>query len=171
MSDNIISDCFEEETFKVDTDNKAEWAMRKIKEETAKNDRLVAICNEVIGEYKHKLLEYGKKLDNKTGYFKSQLQQYFDTVQHEATKTQETYELPSGKLIKKLGGYSYDLDDKKLIDNDLADGFVETTKKVKWAELKKILTQKGKHMIDENGEILEGITVTKKPDTFKIDLK
>ena len=93
---------------------------------------------------------------------------------HKKTKTRETYRLLSGNLVLKLGSIKATPDDEKLVPwlkaNGYAD-FVKTEEKATWGELKKKLNfETGTMaMVAETGEIIEGVTVMKQPDTFVID--
>ena len=161
----------EKPAFEITDDKKAEWALRHIRELTADHDRLTGTCTEMMNEYKFKIIDYDKKLESDTLFFKNQLEHYFESVTHKKAKTQESYQLPGGKLIRKYGKTDFDIDSEALIKNGLDEAFIKTTKTVKWAEYKETLTAKGSYFVDEHGEIITDIKIIEKPDTFKIDIK
>ena len=90
-----------EEKFVVDNDKKAEWALGKIRALKADMERYTAVCDEMIAEYEAKKKAAHERYEQETAYFKTQLAQYFETVDKRKTKTQEVYELPGGTLRKK----------------------------------------------------------------------
>jgi len=178
MSDNLalqIVDEEWEEGFKIDSDKLAEWALKKIAEETAEAQRYINVCKTFVDEYNFKAQKAQERLETKTAYLKSQLQEYFSTVPHKATKTQETYKLPSGTLKMKFGSPKFEVDNDKLVqwlkDNKLTM-FIKTEEKAQWGELKKQekwQCSNGK-LIDEFGCVVEGVTVEDRPDSFEVEI-
>ena len=162
--------------FTIDSDGVAEWACKKIKKETEEHDRLVALAEEEIKGYKDKIELLDYQLERRTGYLKSKLYEYFNTVEHKDTKTQSSYKLLSGSLVfKKPTTKIKRPDDGKLLKIlkgiDPLDTYVETIEKPKWAEFKKTLTLSDDgHVIDENGEIIESIEVEDLPGEFNVKL-
>ena len=118
----MINEVVQQEAFTVDNDGAAEWCLNKIREEQAELRRMEMVCNQMIGQYQMRLEQAKQNYENKTTFFKQQLQAYFEKVPHKATKTQETYELPSGKLKRKFGGLDYIKDDAVLLEWVKANG-------------------------------------------------
>lgn len=175
--DEVIADLeFEQpncEPFKIDNDQKAEWALAKIREEQAEAMRIINVCKSIIMHYEEQMKKAEEDFEKKTAYLKSQLEQYFEMVEKRRTKTQEVYKLPSGTLRRKYPKPKYEKDDEKLVkwlkDRGLND-YIKVEEKPKWAEFKKaIKTVKGK-VVDENGEVVEGITVVERPPTFEVEV-
>ena len=146
------------ETFKVDSDSKAEWAITKIREKEAEFKRIKALCDEMIDQYKQRALDAEKALHRDTDYFKSQLKSYFDKVPHKVTKTQESYALGLGKLVLKKK-VDIEKDSEKLLAwvQKNAQDYIEVKESVKWGEFKKSLTLDNGNWITENGEIVDGV--------------
>lgn len=163
----------EKDTFVIDNDNKAEWALTVIKAEKADRDRLISVCEQKIQEYQEKIEQFKKQYESRTSYLISCLNQYFQTVPHKTTKTQETYKLPSGTLKLKLPGVEYQRDDTKLVEWLKSSGlndFIQIKESPKWAELKKTVTVNGDKVLTEDGEIVEGVTVVEKPAVFEVEI-
>lgn len=159
------------EGFTIDNDDKAEWALKKIKEAEEEHDRLMALIVKAQAELEGKEKDLDKKLENETAYLKHLLGQYLDTVKTKDTKTQKSYQLLSGKLVKKLGGIEYVRDEEKLLEwaKDNRPLLVKTTFKTDWAALKKeIFVAPDGTVCTEDGEIIECIKAEAKPDTFDI---
>lgn len=170
-------DFFEEETesegFKIDSDALADWAIMKIKAERDEAERLVSIGNEQIETIKEKQDSIKKQAENKCRYLLSLLNEYFHCVPHKETKTQETYKLLSGSLVKKKASIKYEKDEKAFSEWLEANGYdslVETVKKPKWAEFKSQIAVDGDgNVIDtETGCFVEGITTVVVPESFDI---
>lgn len=170
----MIDETIETQGFIIDNDVKAEWALKKIAEEKAEAQRYINICDTMITEYNFKKQQASEKLEASTAYLRSQLQQYFMQVPHKATKTQETYQLPSGKLKLKLASPEYIRDEKVLgefLKNNSFTDFYEEVIKPKWADLKKSIKVQGDKVVStETGEIIEGVTVHEKPASFEVEV-
>lgn len=149
----------EQEVFKVDSDSKAEWAVTKIREKEAEFKRIKALCDEMIDQYRQRVLDAEKALHRDTDWFKSQLRNYFDSVPHKVTKTQESYALGLGKLVLKKK-VDIEKDSEKLLEwvQANAQDYIEVKNSVKWGEFKKTLVQDGGKWITKDGEIVDGVT-------------
>ena len=160
--------------WRIADDSAADWAVQKIAEERAEFARMEALAAEKIAGINEKLEAARRRCENGTAYLTSKLAQYFETVPHKETKTKHSYRLLSGTLVKKIGGATMEKDDTKLIEHLRASGheeFIQLTAKPMWGEYKKRLQIQGGVVIDtETGELVEGVTVTEKPDTFTVDV-
>lgn len=100
------------------------------------------------------------------------LRNYFETVPHKKTATQEKYPLPSGKLVMKDQEPDYKRDDEAVIKFLKANGgekFVKVEEKLDWNGLKKTLSILGETAADENGKPIPGITVIERDRVFTIE--
>lgn len=173
--DSTIDELEEDKTFFIDTDEKAEWAIKKIAEERAEAQRYISVCQNAISTYQDKIKKAKADLDNKTSYFTFQLQRYMDTVKAKETKTQKTYKLPSGTLKVKYQKPEYKRDEDKLTEflkKNYTD-YVETVYKPKWAEFKKatnFITKDGKAIIEDTGEVVEGVEVIEREPVFEVQI-
>ena len=167
----------EEVRFMVDNDQKAEWCIRKIAE--AKKEMM-----DWIEFYVAQTDKVKDRCERRIMFFEMKLKDYFSQVPHKVTKTQESYQLPSGKLVYKRQGPDYERDDALILAwlkaND-EDRFVKVKESVDWAELKKkidvLQLTSGEDQVaeqvvfTETGEVVPGITVTERPDVFKVEMK
>jgi hypothetical protein len=164
----------EKEQWVIDSDSKAEWALKHIAEAKSETQRLVNVCDTAIAEYVFKKEKYQLKFEKETNNLKAMLKTYFESVPHKESKTQETYELPSGKLKLKRGQIEFVRDNEKLVKyletNPEHIKFIKIEKIPDWASFKKEVDIKGSEVITKDGEIVDGITVHTKPDTFDIEI-
>jgi hypothetical protein len=168
----MLDEAIEQSEFKIDTDQKAEWALNIIREEQAEAQRLINVCNSQILYYQSEIRKVQDKLENKTGNLKAMLFEYFQTVPRKATKTQETYTLPSGKLKLKYPKPEYKRDDATLLqwlkERDMTD-YIKVSESPQWGELKKTVQVAGdKVCID--GEIIDGIQVVERAPVFDVEI-
>lgn len=126
--------------------------------------------------YAHMVEKAKEKRDRKVAWAENNLRAYFDIVPAKVTKTQKTYDLPSGKLVLKHQEPKYTTKDEELVPwlkkNGKA-GLVKVKEEADWANLKKQLkaSPDGLSMVTEDGEIVPGITVTPREDKFTVTLK
>lgn len=160
--------------WRITDDGCADWAVRKIAEEKAELDRIKALAESQIAKIEEKVAAAERRYENGTRFFTGKLAEYFETVPHKTTKTKHSYRLLSGTLAKKLGGVSMKQDDEKLLaflKSSGNDDMIQTTEKPKWGEFKKGLEIIGGSVImKETGEIVEGVEVIEKPDTFTVEV-
>ena len=130
----------ESESFVIDNPNKANWALKVIRQESEETERLLQIADHEIEQLEAKKTELVKSLDRRTGYLKSLLYRYFETVPHKETKTQETHKLLDGSLVWKKPGLKMVPDKEKLLayckENNMPE-FVKVKEEVDWASYKK----------------------------------
>ena len=158
-----------EETFKIDNDKTADWAITQIHEAEDERDRLITLAEDQIEDLKNRIEELKTKCENDTKFLKSCLAMYFETVPSKETKTQKTYKLLSGTLVFKKPSVKINHDDDRLIEYLDGTEFVETKKSLKWGEYKKVLTISGDDVIDsETGEVVDACTIEDVPASFNI---
>lgn len=162
------------EGFQIDNDNLADWAIKKIKEEEAERDRVIAIAKDQIEELNFKINNINEQCENKTRFLRGCLNRYFETVPHKETKTQESYKLLSGSLVLKKPSQKITYNEENLLSyldqNDGAE-FIKTKRSVDWTEFKKSLIIQGDSVIDKDlGLILDsGIcSVEEVPASFNV---
>lgn len=155
------------EEFVVDNDRTADWCIRKIaqlqKEADDWKKHYQLMCEKVQADTQYNV-----------DILQAKLEDYFSSVPHKTTTTQQKYQLPSGTLILKKQQPRYTVDQDKTL-NWLKDNFmhtmIRTKEEVNWGELKKQLTiAPDGSMLDENGEIVPGITAEILPDKFTIQM-
>ena len=176
LKDEELLEVLEEEeqiTFVVDDDQKAEWCLAKIREAEAEKQRWKEF-------YEDRLAKVNAAEDAKIERMRFFLEQYFRTVPHKETKTQQSYQLPSGKLVLKHQAPEVERDDDQLIPwlrENYEGDYVKTKESVDWSALKKAFQDDeligviGENYVTHDGEIIPGITVTERPDVFKVEVK
>lgn len=155
------------EAFVIDSDAKASWALQKIKEARADRDRWVEW-------YKAQIKKITEQTAFDTMNLERSLREYFETVPHKQTKTQESYTLPGGKLVLKNQNPEFVRDDKKVIEWLKANRpgeFVKVTETLDWDGLKKASVALDGKLIDENGEEIPGVEVIDRDPAFTVELK
>ena len=154
------------EAFVIDSDAKAAWALQKIAEARADRDSWVKW-------YEDKIAEIKAQTDFDTMNLERMLSEYFQTVPHKKTKTQESYSLKNGKLILKTQNPEYTRDDKKIISwlNENAGGkFVKVKEELDWAGLKAKTAALDGKLWSEDGEEIPGVEVIEREAKFVVEV-
>lgn len=165
----------DDDSFDVDDDSKADWVIRKIHEIEAEGERLNAVRKERIETLKRAIERENERTANATTYWRSLLECYFNTRDAKETKTQFSYTLPSGKLIRKKASRDFKPDPDKLRDwltvNHLTD-YLKTEVSPRWAQVKAqlVIADDGSVIFSETGEIVPDgtVTVETKPERFEV---
>lgn len=167
MSELVREENFvEPEGFTIDTDAKAKWALEKIKE--ARTD-----CDIWVTWYTKKIEEIKAQTEYNTANLERLLMDYFDTVPHKLTKTQESYSLPGGKLILKKQNPEYKRDDKAVIEwlkANKGERYVKIKEELDWASLKAETAAFEGHIVTDDGEIVPGVDVIERPAKFVVEV-
>ena len=149
----------------IQNDDEAEECIQAIR--AAEAD--VAFWKNYYADALQKIADASQRIiDNNT----ARLEAYFDTLPHKKTKTQESYPLPSGKLVRKHQDTEFIRNDEKLLSwlhENNGEKFIKTKESVDWAGMKKTLSVLGETVVDENGEIIPCIKASERPDVFKVE--
>lgn len=160
--------------WRITDDGCADWAVQKIAEERAELSRIRELAEAQIARIEEKVAAAERRCENGTRFLTGKLAEYFETVPHKTTKTKASYRLLSGTLTRKFGGQQMKQDDEALVKFLKASGnldFIKTEEKPKWGDYKKRLKIMGGSVVDtETGEIVEGVQLIEKPDTFTVDI-
>lgn len=156
-----------QEKFCVQDDRAAEWCLRKIAEAKAEKEK----WKEYYAEQTRKS---AAEADGRIAFFEGKLAEYFDSVPHKKTKTQESYALPSGKLVFKRQAPEYQRDETALLPwlRENLVSCVKVMESVDWAQLKGMLViaPDGETVTDDSGEIIPGLKAIQRPDVFQVQL-
>ena len=171
MMEELYSDDVMEaatESFVIDNDMKADWAVRRIAAIEAETQRMLDF-------YKDQSEKLKAQCDQRTAYFKGLLQRYLMTVPARETKTQMKHSLPSADLVLRKPALKYEHDDQQLLkwlqQNDMSE-FTQVKITPAWGELKKHLSVVGDSVIlTDTGEIVEGVTAGMSDPEFVVKVK
>ena len=103
-----------ETEFTIDSDKAAEWALKKVLAAKKERERLIALVVVEQEELDRQIEQIDKRYEQETSYLLMKLSEYFKTVEHKETKTQESYQLLSGKLVYKKPSQKVEQDEDVL---------------------------------------------------------
>ena len=130
----------EKKEFVVDSDTKADWCCKVIKQEQAEVQRLTDTIDEEIEMLQAKKERLQEQLNSKTAFLRGKLAQYFETVEKRELKTCLKYRLPSAELVFVKPSIKYERDNDKIISwltEHNKFEYIKTNPTVNWAELSK----------------------------------
>ena len=159
------------DTYQIDTDKKAEHAVKQIKKWREETARLLTNADDEIAELQEAKKKLQERQEAREGYFKALLRAYFDIVEKTTTKTQASYKLLNGKLVLKKQQPEYLRDEAALVGwaRQAAPAFVQVKESVNWGELKKLTALDGEAVVlAETGEVIQGIIARERPDVFEV---
>lgn len=175
VSDDIIegkeNENMGKEIFCIDSADKANWAIEKIKEERERFSLFEQVAKNKIAQLEQQINEQREKSCQRTGNLLKQLDAFLEIVPAKKTKTQYSFELPAGKLVRKLPKLDYQKDEKSLLEylteNDPL--YVKIDLKILWNDFKKKLTIiDNKAIRIDTGEQVECISIVEKPESFDV---
>lgn len=154
-----------DDPFRIEDDKQADWAMKKIREAREDTARWRAY-------YAGQLARIEKANEDTESYFTALLECYFGQVPHKATKTQESYRLPSGKLVRKAQQPSYERDEDTLLAwaHASCPEVIRTKESVSWEQLKKRVewSPDGEAIALGTGEIIPGVKAVQRDPVFQV---
>ena len=164
----------EEEEWQIKSDADAEWLIDKVNEDLIEINRFELSLTNKIEILKERLEKVKKEKENKLTRRDNYLLRYFEDIPEELkkkSKTMEKYRLPSGEIIKKYPAPEFKRDNDTLVnwlkENKMND-YIEIKESAKWADLKKATKTIGSSVVlEETGEIIEGIEVIERAPTLE----
>ena len=179
---NILNEALEiqeeeKEEWKIKNDEEADWWIELHEEKLVEVRRLKLQLENKIAFYQSKLDKVIKEEEAIIERRDSKLLEYFETLDKKdmkKTKTMLKYRLPSGELVKKFRAPEFKRDNDKLtlwLENNGMKEYIEVKKQAKWGELKKKTKVVGNVVVlEETGEIVEGVEVIERPAEFKVEV-
>lgn len=156
------------DSFDIKDDRAADWALRKIGEIRAETADWVAF-------YDRKKEAIQEENAGREAFFLARLAEYFRTQPHKVTKTQESYPLPSGKLVDKTQQPTYEKDPEKLLAyaRVACPEAVKVKEELDWQCLKGrigAVYSTGEAIDSETGEVIPGLRVVPRDPVFQVQL-
>lgn len=161
----------EERGFVVDNEQKANWALRKIKQMREQIEKTNSIAESEIQNIEQWSSEENDKCLQSIDYFQSLLAEYAMNLKDKDPKF-KSLKLPNGRIgfRKRQPKWTYD-DDKVLqaLKDAEMDDLIRVRESPKKDDIKKVFEVINGRVVNPNtGEVIEGITVEEQPDNFNV---
>lgn len=165
------------EEYEIKNASEADWAIEKIIKERHRRDCFIETAKAKIDKLKAQIEQETKRCDYATNFLTTKLAHYVEhsDVPTKKTKTQESLNLPSGKVIIKFpkakivmakdgADVSKAKENKDFVNEveGIDDKYIKTVKSVDWAKLKKDLTideESGTIIVKDTGECIDTLGV------------
>ena len=148
------------ESWQITNDLAADWTLDKIRDSQAELTRFEMVVRAKIEQLQLALQKKQGQAAMDEGFFRFKLREYFNTVKCKETKTQRSYDLPSGKLKLKSKLPEYKQDKEQLLAwaQITNPHFVKTKEEASWEDIKGSIEIIQDVFIETNtGEIMLGV--------------
>jgi len=164
----------ENQRFRIQDDNQADWALRKIaraRQDMKEAEETAAMEIEKINRW----LDGQRDESLRTELFFTVLLQEYYEPRFMTNPDKKTYKLPSGKVQRRTQQPLFDRDNEALLawlkQRGMTD-YVEVKETPKWGELKQQVQVVGEHVVIKDGplkgEIIDGVEVVHRPPIFRV---
>lgn len=161
----------ERERFVVDDDQKAAWAMRKLRGIHAHKAANKAIADEEIARINDWLANANASLNESEAYFTSLLISYARYCrEHDDRKS---IVLPHGKIVSRSGQPKWSIEDEEFLKwaQGNHDDLIRTKVEPNLSEVKKVLEIVDGKVIDpQTGEVALGVSVSPAEITYSVEV-
>jgi phage host-nuclease inhibitor protein Gam len=157
--------------FRITNLEQANWALRKIrafKKQMEENEKLAKAEIERIQEW---LQKENEKAQRSIQFFEYLIGEYLAEQRKKDSKFRLS--TPYGKATFRKQQPKWIYDDEKLLAFLKQSGkhqFIRIKEEVNKADLKKAVKVVGNVVVDENGEVIEGITIEEQPEKLIIEI-
>ena len=165
MVANATANQEEKERFSIENDDQLKWAFQMMEEKRKEIRAKYDMIQQATDYYQSQIKDLRKEIDN----FKGMAMQYAEE-QSDEDPNWEFKESPYGRIIRKKEKTDLVVSDEQALINHLkGTEFVEHVEedKLKWGDLKKTLsTPDGEHVVNDDGELVDDVTVVTKPSAL-----
>lgn len=159
------------ENFTIDDEQKANWALRKIKQHQEQQKENTALAESEINKIEEWLKSENDKAQQSIDYFQGLLASYALNLRESDPKFKSS-KLPNGRIRFKKQQPKFNYDEDKLTQHLKQSGYTDLIKVKespdKTAVKKKFVVQ-GNRLIDqETGEFVAGVEVEEREDKFEV---
>lgn len=164
----------ERESFIVDNEQKANWALRKIRQLQEKRVANIELAENEIERINMWLDDINSELEQSIDFFTGLLEQYHRRIFEQDPKA-KTIKLPHGKLKMRKQQPEFIRDNDKLLSwlkQSNKTDYIVVKESPDWAQLKKTLQVAGNALVDtETGEVVEGVEVVEREPKFSVEVE
>ena len=178
MSEQVVTYGAEKERFTVTDEASAEWCLEKLEENAKARALIDEQYKRMIARHEAWRADALKELDENDAYLQSLLRPW--AAEKLADGKKKSVKLPSGRVGFRAGGETWKMGAEKIEattpallafvkEND--DSFVAVKESVRWGDYKKTLrVMEDGRVATVDGQIIEGMTVTKGAPSFYVEV-
>lgn len=159
------------ESFQVTNLDSANWAFKKLEALKAKENEINEVAEKELDRIKYWQSEELASIEKDKEYF-----EYLVTDYYKREKENDKHfklSTPYGKVTSRKGAKVFEVKNEQGVIDQLEQrgftDFVKTTKKLNQADMKKAFNVSDDGtVIDDNGEVLDGIRMIEKPTSYSV---
>lgn len=165
------ADVEDQEKWAVKDIKTAEWCLKKIALHQQRIDEAAAFVKQQKEELDAYLAKAKSEHNSSIDFFKEKLRPF--ALQQLQGSKKKTVSLPSGNLSFKKQAPEYIKADEELLAfvKQSTPEFLKITEAVDWDTMKKNCQIVGDQLVTPDGEIVQGITVNERDDSFTVKIK
>lgn len=165
MVANATANQEEKERFSIENDDQLKWVFQMMEEKRKEIRAKKDMIQQATDYYESQIKDLRKDINS----FKDMAMQYAEEQADEDPNWQFK-ESPYGRIVRKNEKIDLVVSDEQALINHLkGTEFVEHVEedKLKWGDLKKTLsTPDGEHVVNDDGELVDDVTVVTKPSSL-----
>lgn len=165
MVANSTANQEEKERFSIENDDQLKWVFQMMEEKRKEIRAKKDMIQQATDYYESQIKDLRKDINS----FKDMAMQYAEE-QADEDPNWSFKESPYGRIIRKNEKIDLVVSDEQALINHLkGTEFVEHVEeeKLKWGDLKKTLsTPDGEHVVNDDGELVDGVIVVTKPSVL-----
>lgn len=169
----------EQETFEVSDLETAAEAQRKIAYYMEQQQKIDQIAENQIEPWEQKIekIEMWQKQEKekyaqRQAFYENRLEQYMrqdvEEQKKKGHKPRKSIKLPYGEIKLAKQQPEFQRNDTELLGYAKKNGFLKVSEDIDWSSIKRKCKVFGDKLIDENGQIVPGVTVVERDDKFTI---
>ena len=178
MSEQIAAYGAEKERFAVTDEASAEWCLEKLEENAKARALIEEQYKQMTARYEEWRVDALAEIEGSDLYLKGLLEPW--AAEKLADGKKKSVKLPSGRVGFRAGGETWKMGAEKIEattpallafvkEND--DSFVAVKESVRWGDYKKTLNvMEDGRVATSDGQIIEGMTVTKGAPSFYVEV-
>lgn len=159
-----------DEAFEVKNDDQANWALRKIKESQYDIKNNNQIAQKEIDKIESWLKQVNEQSSNSIDYFQGLLARYAMEIKTNDPSF-KSLKLPNGKLGFRKQQPKWSYDENTLVSSLKSlglDEYIKTEEKPVKKDIKKALQIAGNKAVTEDGQVVEGIEIEEREESFGV---
>ncbi|SFJ82666.1 host-nuclease inhibitor Gam family protein [Thermoflavimicrobium dichotomicum] len=161
------------ERFVVDSDEKANWVLRKLKHLQKKKQENIALAEAEIAKINAWLEHVNGDLDSQIQFFEDHLAEYAERLRQKDSKF-KSMKLPNGRFGFRKQPAKWHYDEKVLLNQLKENGrndLIRIKEEIDKQAIKKQFKVIDGRVIDpETGEVINGVTVEEQGEKLKIEV-
>lgn len=162
----------EQQRFQITGMDSLNWAFRKLSALKAKETEITKLAKAEKERIEHWEASEKATISNDIQFFESLINEYHAEVLRADPKA-KTLSTPYGKSKSRMSKAQPDKADEaailKYVKENEMDEYIKPT--LKWADFKKSLTIAGDKIVDENGQIVPGVTIKPESISYKVEVE